>query len=336
MDKLTERVVELVEKAMEGNGLNDEEMGYLYGVDPLSRDSYLIRWAAHMMSLKAVNGKAEIHAQIGLNGSPCGKNCKFCSFAVCNGLVKERIELSEDDVKYYCDEYMEAGANLILMLTTATYSFDKILHMVEVARGVIGDEMPLLINTGDMTLEQTKALKAAGIDGAYHAVRMREGTDTGIPEETRLQTIENLKSAGLSISTCVEPVGPEHSIDELVRYSRLCMNIPANSAGLGRRITVPGTAVDDRGQLSDLEASKLVAVYGLACGFKPALNCSVCSPLSAVSGGNLCWAEVGCNPRDTVDRTEKGGRGASIARCRSEYEKAGWEVLDGPSQGWKL
>lgn len=336
MEKLTEKVEEIVEKALEGNGLNDEEMGYLYGIDPLSRDAYFIRWAAHQMSIKATNGKAQIHAQIGLNGSPCGKNCKFCSFAVCNGLVKERVELSEDDVKYYCDEYMEAGANLILMLTTATYSFDKILRMTEVARSVIGAEMPLLINTGDMTLEQTKALKAAGIDGAYHAVRMREGTDTGIPEETRMQTLQNLQEAGLSISTCVEPVGPEHTVDELVRYSRLCMNTPAVSAGLGRRITVPGTGVDDRGQLSDLQASKLVAVYGLASGYKPALNCSVCSPLSAASGGNLCWAEVGCNPRDTVDFTEKGGRGASIARCRSEYEKAGWEVLDGPSQGWKL
>lgn len=336
MEQLTKRVVDLVDKALEGNGLEFDEMEYLYGIDPLSRDSYLIRWAAHQMSLKATNGKAEIHAQVGLNGSPCGKNCKFCSFAVCNGLVKKKFELSEEDVKEYCDAYVEAGANLILLLSTASYSFEKLLEMVTVAHDTIGDETPLLINTGDMTLEQALQLKEAGVVGAYHAVRMREGVDTTIPPETRLQTIENLQKAGLSISTCVEPVGPENDAHEIAEASKRCMSYPSNSAGVGRRITVPGTQVDDRGQLSDLQASLYVAVYGLTTGFKPALNCSVCSPLSAVSGGNLTWAEVGSNPRDKVDRTENGGRGASIARCRSEYEKAGWEVLEGPSKGWKL
>lgn len=336
MEQLTNKVVELVEKAMEGNGLSFDEMEYLYGIDPLSRDSYLVRWAAHQMSMAATNGKAEIHAQIGLNGSPCGKNCKFCSFAVCNGLVKEKLELSADDVRYYCDEYMEAGANLILMLTTASYPFEKILEMTAVARGVIGDEMPLLINTGDMTLEQAKQLKAAGIDGCYHAVRMREGEDTGIEVATRLETLAHIHEAGLSLSTCVEPVGPEHSAHEIAEASKLCMDSHAASAGVGRRITVEGTQVESRGQISDMVNSLYVAVYGLTTGFKPALNCAVSSPISAVSGGNLCWAEVGANPRDTVDLTENGGRGAGVERCRSEYEKAGWEVLDGPSQGWKL
>lgn len=336
MEKLTDKVVELVEKALEGNGLEFDEMEYLYDVNPLSRDSYLIRWAAHQMSLAATDGKAEIHAQIGLDGSVCGNNCKFCSFAACNKLVKGRFELDADDVKAYAEAYMEEGANLILLLTTGTYKFEKALEMAEMVRGIIGPEMPLLINTADMTLEQTKQLKEAGIDGAYHAVRMREGVDTAIPVEQRLETIENLQKAGLSISTCVEPVGPENDAHELAEASWRCMSYPSLSAGVGRRITVPGTLVDDRGQISDLTASLYLAVYGLTTGYKPKLNCSVGSPLSAVSGGNLCWAEVGTNPRDTVDKTEEGGRGASIRACRSAYEKAGWEVLEGPSQGWKL
>ena len=336
MEEVSKKVYELVEKALEGNGLSYEEMEYLYGVDPLSRESYFIRWAAHKMSTEATNGKAQIHAQIGLNGSPCGKNCKFCSFAVCNGLVKEKMELSSDDVKYYCDEYMEAGANLILMLTTASYKFEKILEMAQVARSVISDDMPLLINTGDMTLEQAKQIKSAGINGCYHAVRLREGVDTGIPVENRLETFKNIHEAGLTLSTCVEPVGPEHSAHEIAEASKLCMENGAMSAGVGRRITVEGTQVFERGEISDMQNSLYVAVYGLTTGFKPALNCAVSSAISAVSGGNLCWAEVGANPRDTVDRTEDGGRGASVDRCRVEYKKAGWEILDGPAPGWIL
>lgn len=255
---------------------------------------------------------------------------------MCNGLVKSRMEIDAEDVKAYCDAYMEEGANLILMLTTASYSFEKLLEMGQVARSVIGSDMPLLANTGDMTLEQARQLKAVGFNGAYHAVRMREGIDTDIPVQTRLQTIANLKAAGMSVSTCVEPVGPETDAHELAEASWRCMSYYSLSAGVGRRITVAGTLVEDRGQIGDLTASLYLAVYGLTTGYSPKLNCSVCSPLSATSGGNLTWAEVGSNPRDTVDRAEEGGRGASIRQCRSDYEKAEWEVLEGPSQGWML
>ena len=94
--KLTDaqtRIYEILEHASSGNGLPDDEIQTLYGVDPLSREAYVIRRDAHVMSLEATDGKAEIHCQIGLNGSPCGKNCKFCSFAVCNGLRKKLFEL---------------------------------------------------------------------------------------------------------------------------------------------------------------------------------------------------------------------------------------------------
>ncbi|MCQ4882310.1 radical SAM protein, partial [Alistipes onderdonkii] len=76
-------------------------------------------------------------------------------------------------------------------------------------REVIPADMPLLVNTDDMQLDQCRQLKAAGANGAYHAVRMREGEDTEIPVEKRFETFANLREAGLTLSTCVEPVGPE-------------------------------------------------------------------------------------------------------------------------------
>lgn len=337
--KLTDeqvRVYEILEHAAPGGGLPDDEVEALYAVDPMSREAYAIRHDAHLMSLAATGGKAEIHAQIGLNGSPCGKNCKFCSFAVCNGLRSKLFELEPDDVKRYCDLYQEQGANLVLMLATASYPFEKYLEMVEVARSVLDPEMPLLANYDDVTLEQACRLKAAGVDGAYHAVRMGEGVDTTIPVEKRLQTMRNLRDAGLSLQTCVEPIGPEHTPAELVIATRRCIDSGANSAGCGRRITVPGTQVENRGQLNDLQNSLNVAVYRLATGLAPALNCAVSTPITATSGGNLGWAEVGLNPRDTAERTENGGRGNDIAYYRWVYANAGWEVLDGYSQGWKL
>ncbi len=336
MEETGKRVRELVEKSFIGDGLADEEMEFLYGIDPWSADAYYIRWAGNELSMRATDGKAEIHAQIGLNGTPCPKNCQFCSFAVCNGVREGVLETSEQEVRDYARAYEDSGANLILLLCTASYRFDRLVEMVEITREVISPELPLLVNSFDLDLTQAKRLKAAGADGAYHAVRMGEGVVTGIPIETRLQTIANLREAGLSLSTCVEPVGPEHTPREITEKSRICMNTHANSSGVGRRITVPGTMLERHGMNPDIVNSLYIAVYRLATGLKPGLNCAVASPLSAASGANLVWAEVGTNPRDLVRRTEEGGRGENIEFCRKVYFNGGWEILEGPSQGWRL
>jgi len=336
MDAATKEIYEIIERGMAGKGLPDEDVRKLYEVDPTSREASNIRWAGRILSMQSANGKAEIHAQIGLNGTPCPKNCQFCSFALCNGVRKGKLEMPKQDVVEYAQAYEEAGANLILMLCTASYKFDLLLEMGEAVRAVISKTMPLLANTGDMTLEDAVRLKAAGFDGVYHAVRMGEGVVTTIPVETRLATLANVHAAGLSLSTCVEPVGPEHSSEELTEKTRICIDSNAQSAGLGRRIGVPGTLLYSNGMITEFTGSMFVAVYRLATGLDPRLNCSGHSLLTSAAGANLAWAEVGTNPRDTLERTEKGGRGQSIQVNRDVFRDAGWEVLEGPSPGWIL
>lgn len=326
----------IIEEAELGRGLTDDKVVKLYGLDPNSREAMLVRQVGRELSLKSSNGKAEVHAQIGLNASPCGKNCQFCSFATCNGVRTERVEISKADVLEYAKIYEEQGANLILMLTTASYKFEKLLEMGAAVREVISKEMPLLANTGDFSLEQAHQLKAAGFNGCYHAVRMGEGVVTGIPVETRLATLANIHAAGLSLSTCVEPIGPEHTPEELTEKTRLCIDSNAVSAGAGRRIGVAGTKLFDLGMISSWRSSLYLAVYRLASGINPRLNCAGGYELSNAYGANLAWAEVGTNPRDTKERTEHGGEGWDIEFCRQKFIDSGWEILSGPSQGWAL
>ena len=329
-------ILDIIEEALLGKGIADDKVSKLYALNPDSHEAALVRHASREMSLVSANGKAEIHAQIGLNASPCGKNCQFCSFAVCNAVRKEKIEITKEDVLEYAKIYMEQGANLLLMLTTASYPFEKLLEMGGAVREIIPQDMPLLANTGDMNLEQCKQLKAAGFNGCYHAVRMGEGEFTTIPAETRLATLANLKEAGLSISTCVEPVGPEHTPEELTQKTRICRESGALSAGVGRRIAVPGTMMYDLGMISSWHCSLYVAVYRLASGMYPRLNCAGGNQLPSAYGANLAWAEVGTNPRDTLARTEKGGQGFDVPGCRERFIDSGWEVLDGASPGWIL
>ena len=329
-------LIDIVEKGMEGNGLTDEEMCALYGVDPRSRVAAYIRWGGNELAHASGDGLAEIHGQIGLNASPCPKNCKYCSFAVCNNPSRERSELPMNEVLEAAKIYCEEGVNAMVLMCTASYKFSKLVEMGQAVREVIPSDLPLLANCEDLTLERARQLKAAGFNGNYHAVRMREGVDTGIPEADRLATFAAIREAGLSLQTCVEPVGPEHTPEELTHYSRICIDSGANSAGVGRRVGVPGTMTYERGMITDLENARNVAVYRLAAGRAPKLQCAMATSLSAAAGANLSWAEVGTNPRDRENRTQFGGRGTNVALNRKFFEAAGWDILEGPSQGWIL
>ena len=78
-------------------------------------------------------------------------------------------------------------------------------------------------------------------------------------------------------------------------------------------------------QLQDIGI--LDAVYRLATGRDLRLNCSANTVMTAASGANLAWAEVGTNPRDTVERTEHGGRGSNIAQLRKMFAAPVGRVL---------
>lgn len=327
-------IMDIVDKALAGERLEAEEIGKLYALETFGPEAAYVKWAGRKMSMAASGGIAEIHAQIGLNAAPCPRNCHFCSFAACNKLRKEVVETPLEDVLEYAKIYEEQGANLIVMLTTANYPFERFLEVAHEVRQVVSPEMPLLANLDDFGLDKAKLLKQAGVNGIYHAVRMGEGVVTAIPVETRLATISAAQEAGLKVCTCVEPVGPEHTVQELVDATLLSRDLGAVFSGVGRRITVPGTKMDGLGTLSASRVGLYAAVYRLASGYECALNCAACSGSSVDGGTNIGWAEVGTNPRDVARKTEEGGRGHSIAVLRKMFEDGEWEVRKGFSPYW--
>lgn len=334
MPAFDSRIGDIVEKGLAGGGLSYEEALLLLRADPYGREAALIRWAGWRLSMDASGGVAEIEAQIGLDSSHCPKNCKFCSFAACNNVRLDEFELSPAEVVDYARAYEEEGANLILLMSTAHYEFQKLVEMVGLVRQSVSPDLPVLVNADDLTLKQCLQLKEAGACGAYHSLRMREGEDTGIPVQTRLDTFENLRRAGMKLSSNVEPVGPEHTPEEVARAIMRCVDARPYAGGVGRRFNVQGTEICARGMLDDIQAATLVAIYRLAAGVGMRLNGRASSVLSAASGANHAWAEVGSNPRDGVRRTESGGVGDSLRALKKMFSDAGWSVLEGPSRGW--
>ncbi len=325
-------IKKILEKALDGTVLTRDELSSLFRIPLFSEDSAMILSASRKKSETASNGLAEVHAQVGLNIAPCPKNCSFCSFAVKNKVFKSKIEISVDEAIVKAKQFETDGANAVFVMSTADYPLKKFLDISREIRISLRPDTVLIANIGDFTQEQAQQIKDAGFSGIYHAVRLGEGRDTTISVKKRLATFQNAKDAGLLLGTCVEPVGNEHSVEELVEKTIITRDAKPVYSGAARRIPIPDTKMAQYGIVSEAKMAHILAVVRLALGYDVPGNCThEPNVIGAAAGANLLWAEAGSNPRDTEADTE-GKRGMTVKDCIRVLEEAEWHVLQGPSK----
>lgn len=326
---MNQNIKQIVDKALSGGLLTAPELKALFAVDYLSEESYLIQYASRKMSIESSKGKAEVHAQVGLNVGLCPKNCQFCSFAALNKVFDKPSERSLDEVIEMCLNFEADGVNAIYLMATATYKFEKFVNMGREVKRALKTEIPLIANVGDFDADGAKALREAGFDGIYHAVRLGEGVVTKINPKKRLETVAHAHKVGLRIGTCLEPVGPEHTLDELVEKTLITRDFKPGYSGAGRRVNIPGSPLEVHGSYSFAQMAHILAAVRLAMGYEVIGNCThEPNGIGAMAGANMLWAEAGSNPRDTKESTN---RGLTVKEIHELYQEAGWEVLEGPS-----
>jgi len=325
-------IEEILKKSLEGISLSKDDISSLFRIPLFSEESAMILAASRRKSESASNGLAEVHAQVGLNIAPCPKNCAFCSFAAKNKVFTESVEISADEAVTKAKQFETDGANAVFVMSTADYPFGKYLDISREMRKSLRQETILIANVGDFTREQAGQLKDAGFSGIYHAVRLGEGRDTNISVSKRLTTFNNAREAGLSLGTCVEPVGNEHSVEELVEKTIITRDARPVYSGAARRIPIPGTSMAQYGIVSEARMAHILAVVRLSLSSDVPGNCThEPNVIGAAAGANLLWAEAGSNPRDTEKETE-GKRGMTVNDCIRVLKEAEWQVLQGPSK----
>ncbi len=323
------QIKQICDKALGGSLLSTNEIRELFVVPSISEESYHIQWASRFISKKA--GIAEIHGQVGVNTAACPCNCRFCSFAAANGNFKKNQVLDLEYIIQQCLQLQEQGANAIYLMATANMNFAEFLNIAGEVRLKLEPESIMIANVRDFDYYEALALKDAGFTGIYHALRLGEGKVTRISPGKRLETIQAAKKVGLKVGTCVEPVGPEHSLDELVEKTIIAREIEPVFSGAARRISIPGSNLEQYGMASEASMAHILAVVRLAMGPGVSGNCThEPNTPGAIAGANLFWAEAGFNPRDTVEKTEV-NRGFDIKKCQGIFKEAEYPVLQGPS-----
>lgn len=331
---MNSKIKEIADKALEGKGLEKEETAILFEIPPFTEEAAYIQLAARKLNSKINNNTAEIHVHIGINLGPCANNCKWCSFAAVNKVFPHAYIMPIEEIVRRAKKAEEEGANAIYLVTTGSYRTKRLIENIKELRSHLKKETVLVANADDFSLEEAYAMKEAGLNGVYHAVRFRESIESLIPVEKRIATMQAAHRAGLTLGTCVEPVGVEHATQELVAMTIIAREVGAAFTGTMRRIPIPDTEIGQRGMMPEFRMAQINAVIRLAT---PEVITGVCwhepSILGPLVGANLMWAETGSSPRDTNEDCEE-TRGYSVNEVRQMYWEAGWDVLEGPSIIW--
>ena len=327
--KINEKILRILERAQEGIAPSKADCVAMLDCSPISVETSVLRGVADAIARRRFRNEAIILGQVGIEIDVCPGQCKFCSFG--EGHTDfEPNAMSLDDILLCASNFTESGDLYALFLMTMhTFGFERLVDVVRRIRQRMPSKPQIVVNIGDFDRKQADTLRAAGVNGAYHVCRLREGTDTALDPEQRKKTIKTIKDAGLDWYYCCEPIGPEHSSEELVAQLFLGIEYGCFQHAAMRRVYIPETPLAQYGQITELRLGQVTAVVALASLACPdTRNIAVHEPnlIGLTSGANVVYAETGANPRDTEEDTS-GHRGRDVRACKRMLYEAGFDHL---------
>jgi biotin synthase len=293
-------------KNIEADNLNlsNNEIIELLNIKNNSKDYYHLLYISSELSKSKFNEKGYVFAQIGINAGPCSVNCRFCSMGAGHYSLESMWEKDAETLHSEIRRIQKLDINDLFLMTTADYPIGKFLDISENVKLLLKDNQRFVANIGDFDVETARNLKSLGFTGVYHINRLREGIDTKVQPIERGNTIEAAKIAGLEIYYCIEPIGPEHSYDEIAAEIKRARDLRIEVMAVMRRTPVPGTPLYKLGKISAAELTKIVAITNIVVNPARSMNVHEPTQMALLAGVNQLYAEIGANPRDTESNTE--------------------------------
>ncbi len=327
--KMDKKVVTLLDMAQTGHAPTKAECVFLLQLPETSLEAALLRAVADSITRRRFNNEGIVLGQIGIEIAPCPGKCKFCSFGEGHTTFQSSV-MSDEEILSSADNFTASRELYALFLMTMhTFDFERLARVVGMVRKRIPRETQIVVNIGDFGPTQARELKAAGVNGAYHVCRLREGTDTALDPEQRKATFRTIKDAGLDWYYCCEPIGPEHTPQELADQMFLGLEYGCFQHAAMRRVYIPSAPLAAHGQISELrlaQVTAVVALAALACPETKSIAVHEPNLLGLTGGANAVYSETGANPRDTEKETT-GHRGRDIKDCKLMLYEAGFGNL---------
>lgn len=325
-EEIKQLVDRVADECLRGAHQPKEVILALLALDSASEEVSYMKEKACELAHVITNNQASISGAIGVDMCSCDMNCKFCSFGTEWGLVTEDVKFEKPEIISMVREYVEAGATTITLRSTEFYDMRVLTDWLKDIRSEVPGDYLINLNVGEMTPAMAEAAYQAGATSAYHVIRMREGVDTPFDPELRKRTIWAIGESPLRYSTCVEPLGIEHTDEEIA--DKILENLSYRPWNLScmARVNVPGTPFEGMEEISEERMLHILATIRLvsgshvrSCGIHPAI------PEALYAGGSNFTVERGANPRDT-EFNERVWKDFTVNQAVELIREAGFEV----------
>lgn len=314
------------EKALSGVPLTKDEIIKLLEIPLDSHEDKYLRKVAYDVAMIKTNGKGYIWSAVGADYAPCLMNCKFCSFGKEWNIVKKPVHYSKKQIISKVSQFVEKKAKYVVLRTTEFYSIPKLIEIVKDIRKEVKGDYEIIFNTGELDMTISNLMVESGVNGVYHACRLKEGKDTPFDPCDRKNTMNNVSRSGLKLISLVEPIGIEHTNEEIADNFLEIMKYGAVISGAMARIPVPGTPLGDIEKISDSRIAQIIAVLRLAGGNVVKDICVHPVTLEALkSGANIMVVETGAIPRD-VNCENDNWYGIDMDMANKLLKDAGYKV----------
>jgi biotin synthase len=312
--------------ALEGKRIDDSILIELLELDSASKEASYLGEKARELAGKVVDNKGKIWASIGIDYQTCPMNCDFCSFGEEWNIFEGRHEWTDEEVVEQVEKYVSEGASWITLRTTQYYGIDRLNILAEKVRKEVPGDYGLVANTGEFGKLKAKEMKEAGIDTVYHTLRLGEGKDTKFNIEDRLATLSSVSDADLDLAYLVEPIGPEHSNEEIVKIFKTGLDHGALLTGAMARVLIKGTPLEEKGELSPERLAQIIAVTRLGAGTNAPDICVHPPGRQAMEwGANVVVVETGAVPRAEKECCGDWDKFDS-KKARKWFEEAGYDL----------
>jgi len=253
------------DRVLDGKAIERGEARELFSTD--GDDVYHLFLSAYAIRKKFRGKRVELCAIANARSGACSEDCAFCAQSSWHKTeIPAYPLLAVQEVYRRAKRAQEIGAGYFCIVTSGrciedSKDFQKICQMISRIRSDL--EISVDASLGELTVDQAKALKSAGLRRYNHNLEAARSLFPKIctthTYTDRLRTIENVKAAGLELC-CGGIIGMGESVDQRLEFLFDLKELEPHCIPVNFLTPVPGTRLEKQKPLVPLALLKTVAI----------------------------------------------------------------------------